>query len=317
MNDTQGYRSGSLEKQGRCKAAVMVRGAQIRQSSSQPTTRQTNSEEAMKYTLPTCFGSLVAAGIILSGVTAHAQPFADVSNWVGLRNTLAGNNYLVTGTTSAGGTLMERTNDGAYLADLTLEGGPITGSYEAYGSLTFDAKVNSGTTVVDPVVLIGFFDQNNLAAGGATAGGFNFADSSLTAFRLQTGAQTSPNPVVPEGSYEFRMEYDTPWSTDGTFRAAFYTSGADVFTANPLYDIESAGRAATTLNAFGIFQPDTTRDSGQLFSVTLDNLSYTGMTAVPEPVAAALLGLGVGSVLLARRHTRRARSRALSQRVPG
>lgn len=314
MNDTQGYRSGSLEKQGRCKAAVMVRGAQIRQSSSQPTTRQTNSEEAMKYTLPTCFGCLVAAGIILSGVTAHAQPFADVSNWVGLRNTLAGNNYLVTGTTSAGGTLMERTNDGAYLADLTLEGGPITGSYEAYGSLTFDAKVNSGTTVVDPIVLIGFFDQNNLL-NGAT-GGFNFADSSLTAFRLQTAGAASPNPVVPEGSYEFRMEYDTPWSTDGTIRAAFYTSGADVFTATPLYDI-NALRGATTLNAFGIFQPDSTRDSIQLYSVTLDNLSYTGMTAVPEPVAAALLGLGVGSVLLARRHTRRARSRALSQRVPG
>ena len=239
---------------------------------------------------------LAAAGIILSGITAHSAP-ADVSDWVGLRNTLPGNNYVVIDSTSVGGTLMERTLDGAYLADLSLAGGPITGSYEAYGSLTFDAKVNTGTTVVDPLVLIGFFDSTDLL-GGST-GGFNFADQTLTEFRLQTAG--SLNAVVSEGSYEFRMEYDTAWSTAGNIRVAFYTSGDDVFSATPLHDINAA-RTDTTLNAFGIFQPDSTRNSTQLFSVTLDNLHYTGMTAVPEPSAAALLGLGGLLALLRRRH---------------
>ena len=121
-------------------------------------------------------------------------------------NTVAGNNYLVTGTTSAGGTLMEQEAQmtGPIWPSLTLEGGPITGSSEAYGSLTFDAKVNSGTTLVDPLVLIGFLDcKTILRLGRAGLGGFNFADSSLTAFHLQRATDRVHNPLCPREAMSF------------------------------------------------------------------------------------------------------------------
>ena len=227
----------------------------------------------------------------IQGLSPGSAP-ADVSGWVGLNNTAVNNNYVVIDDTSVGGNLMARVTSGAYLAEINLEGGPITGSYQAYGSLAFDARI-SGAPVVDPVVMVGFFNTATFPTpnpGISGRGGFGFADQSETAFRVQLFG--GPQFQASEGSYEFRMEYDTPWSTAGNLRLDFFASGADVFTDIPLGSI-SQEREATTLDAFGIYQTSSGNQPDNIWSLTLSNLTYTGMTPLSTNSALKIGGAGI------------------------
>jgi hypothetical protein len=259
-------------------------------------------------------------GLIALTTSQVFGAFADLSGWAGLNNVGGGNNYGLISTTSAGGTLQPRVaTGGAYFADTSLVGGALTQAttFQAYGTMSFDANTSStppdSITVVDPVIRIGFFDTsklNNAALTTADANQLLFADQSLTEFRVQLIGSGS-SPVASQGTYEFRLEYDTVWanasqpSGDNRIRLAFFSAGADVLTASPLFSLDDGRGGAFSSDAFGIFQPGIGNVESPTYSVVLSNLTYTGMTAVAVAEPSSCVLITIGGLLMASRRRRR------------
>jgi MYXO-CTERM domain-containing protein len=227
----------------------------------------------------------VAAGLFAAD-GASAQ-IADLSTWAGNDNTSPPNSYTVTSQTSAGGTFQTRFPGGAYLADTSLNGVqdstlPFDAGVSVSGTLTFAEGAE-----IDPDFWIGFFNRGpdgepsraepQLVISPADNG----ADGSFRwIIRTDNGDQApltnfligSP---IANGTYPFTLSY-----SGGTVSASVGGSSTSGTTT------EVAG---ATFDSFGFAQPPA--NAAGSFSLSIENITYTGQTDVPEPAGLALLGV--------------------------
>lgn len=215
-----------------------------------------------------------------SGTTPSIE-IADLSGWRGVSNVISGGNNYTADVTSAGGTFQARTT-GAYLADTNLIGGSFnqTSQLTASGTITFNART-AGSAVVDPIWSLGFFNTGQFSSVGATFPiSFAFADSSSTAFRVQT--ITGGGDVVSNGTYTFRIEYGTSWAGGANRLRVTFTNTSGVVVVDRSLTISTN----FTVNAFGFVQRNSgTNNTTDRFSVTISNLRYTGQKVLMPPAA--------------------------------
>lgn len=210
---------------------------------------------------------------------------ADLSDFAGVGNTSAPNNY-TEGLTAAGGTFDSRRfgtgEAAAYLADtvLNVSGGELTrttaGGFGANGTLTFDASSNA--SIADPVFYFGFFDNEGLTAG---AFGFSIANETATSFRFRSAAGTTQSSgsgiVVGDGTYAFDLDVNNAQSAGSKVRFRLVNSALVT-----VVDVSVNIPVGLTLSAdsFGFLQPLAASDSDNTFSMSVSDINYTGETQV-------------------------------------
>lgn len=226
--------------------------------------------------------------------------FANTSDFVGLRNTSAPNNYTA-GATSIGGTLDARRSSSenfAYLADtaLAVPGGVLSattpGGFEAFGTLTFDASTND-ISLIWPELYIGFFGRNNTPAGGF---GFKVGNNSTTAFNFFATAGTAATGVgtaVTQGTYKFEIDVNNVDSGSGKVRLRLLTTSSTV-AADVSVDIPPG--LALQADSFGILQPLSDWGMDWTFGFNLSDINYTGETPTNPTQPLEPSGTPVGDV---------------------
>ena len=111
-----------------------------------------------------CGGSSTGLAVILSATSLFGAN-ADLSGWVGTNNTTGGNNYSVTGPSSAGGSFIDRPANVSSLVDTTL-----VDPTDPSGSTPLIVKWNSevtmsgtiqfsGAALADPTLFLGWYNS--------------------------------------------------------------------------------------------------------------------------------------------------------------
>lgn len=210
-----------------------------------------------------------------SGTGTNQPPLFTAQNYTGTNVTYAGNTLTITGTS-------DNANIGSYT--LTWEGTPEELTQAIYAavlggySVTYDngqGTITNGNTGDNNVFSA---ITRDLLAGFS----FGFINSDSQALGADIGDLTSAQWMTLSYSDAFlnaqsNPEYFNQWA------AAFADVFGDVYTF-PFNDF------------FANFTPELTVNSGDTLTVTL--LDYS---AVPEPGTYALVGLGLGAILLMRR----------------
>lgn len=228
------------------------------------------------------------------GTPPAILPLADLSDWVAA-NTTAGNNRLDVTQTTAGGTFQERFSPGpAFLADATLQGGPV--GYDDVLSASGKIEVDEPGAERDPNWFFGWYNSadplnQRLAIGPADNGAAD--NMRWVAIAAGNGGPTVYGIIdasVPDGMTDFFLGYNPVTKA--------VTATIDGTTIN--FNV-----AHTNVNAFdrfGFFMPTGTNDADTLFAKVI-GIDYTGATLllVPEPASMGLLLLGAAALLGFRR----------------
>lgn len=209
---------------------------------------------------------------------------ADLSDFAGVGNTSAPNNY-TEGVTTAGGTFDSRRfgSEGvAYLADtiLNVPGAALTrttaGGFGASGTLTFDASASAAVT--DPVFYFGFFDNESPTAG---AFGFSIANQTATSFRFRASAGTAQTSgsgtIVADGTYTFELDVNNAQSGANLVRFRLFDAA---LTTVANVTVAISGTLGLSADSFGFLQPLAGSDSDDTFSLSVSDINYTGETQV-------------------------------------
>jgi hypothetical protein len=199
----------------------------------------------------------------------------------------------------------------SYLADHTLEGGPLTFSNALHmdGTLQFDmpAAGAQGETGAEPNFCFCWYDHTDtrhrigLGLSNTTETGFTAAPNALRAdlfyassagsgfvFASKDGTQTNgANAQIPDGTYHFVFDYVPATDTNGTGTAgssmsASITNGTTTWSAT-LSPLPNAPWFfdAFSLDSFGVIIRTTSGAvRNGVFTFNISNLTYTGGTAI-------------------------------------
>lgn len=260
--------------------------------------------------------SAAAMGIMVAASSASAS--AILSDWVGLNNTVGGNNFGLIDSSTVGGLVRARNSDPAYFADLSLAAPAVGGvlafnppSNTSLDGAQFKVRLttnNPDNNVYDPSMVIGYFSNTATGISGAPnlgvpqlRAGFTLADNGSPAgsFRIQVvgggpNQGTSNIGVLNAGTYDIVVDI-YPGTSDNVQVRVYDLSGTLLM---------QGSRSLTTsasFDSFGILLPGGTGTTNDAFPLTLTNIEYTGMS-IPEP---ATLGALAGIALVGLRRSRK------------
>ena len=204
---------------------------------------------------------------------------ASLTDWVGIGNTTSPNNYVVTSTTSAGGTFAERRLTAASLSDQTLAGG----TFDWNNPLSMSGTVQF-TSGYDPVFFFGWYDSTNLneriglgaanpvPAGAGTRWQTQSGNTAATGVVSQDLNTSTTNSTFAPGTYNFTFSYDGAGHMTGTLG-----------TLNWARNYAAPTNQDLNMNRFGFLQKSTADDDVHTFVVNVSNINYTGETQVSAP----------------------------------